>query len=73
MHPGGHSKHPDGDRPQCADPQSFTIGGCSQRLVVPSLAHESTVQGLRSSQSMGALLTQRNVDVSQLHVPRQAS
>lgn len=59
--------------PHIAAPQSLGAILCSQRLVEATLAQLSTVQGLRSSQSTGALRVQRNTRVSQLQVPRQAS
>jgi hypothetical protein len=72
VHPP-HMKQPEGDGPHCWVPQSLGGMSCTQRATVPSLLHESTVQALWSSQSAGALRTQRSDVASQLQTPWQGS
>lgn len=71
--PVPHVKQPLGDCPHMSVPQSFGTEACPHTAALPSRRQLSIVQGLRSSQSTGALRTQRSDTGSQLQVPPQGS
>lgn len=66
-------KHPLGEGPHIRVPQSFGTGAWPHTAALPSRRQLSIVQGFRSSQSTGALRTQRSDTGSQLQVPLQGS